>query len=400
MPTATCMSSEEFFATWKHSVSADFERDGVPANTGPWVTEVTKMSMNAEARVVALSDDNSLFAAAVGHEIHVYDLPTSQLVHTLQGHIGYKIENIEFQPSGRKIATDSSRMIPQKRVRQSLVRVWDLDALPKSLDNLGDAVEAAVTAASSTLSQNWSAEDLESANLQTEFAEIIAGGQAAVDLRNGRVVLGNLPSFESRAFSHDGRSLLYLPDRDSVAILDVDTNKERFRLSGHTGAVVWAETSPDDKVVATTSWGKTVRIWSMETGELIRLLEGATNQNWSGAFSPDGELIAAGAGDKMVRIWRVSTGELLHTLSGYTRWIRSLSFSPDGLHLAAGAAAGTLRVFDVRSGECEQSWQIDLEGPFAHSFLEVSRVQYTPRAVTSFSARPRGGCLGTGHQRI
>jgi len=386
MPAAapTCMSSADFFATWKHSLSADFQQDGVPAKSEPWVTETTKIPLNGEGEigVAVLSEDNSMLAAGVGHDIHVYDMATSQPLHTLRGHAGWKIGNLEFHPGGRKIVAGSSG---RTQKIESMVRVWDLDAPARPLDHLDDAVTAAVAAASSTLSQHWSVEDLESTNLQTEIAQIIASGQVAVDVRNGRVLLGTLPSFESRAFSHDGRSLLYLPDRKDVVVLDVDTLTERFRLSGHTDAVMWAETSPADKVVATSCWDKTVRIWSMETGDTIHVLEGATNQSWSGAFSPDGELLAAGAGDKMVRIWRVGTGELVHTLSGFSQWIRSLSFSPDGLHLAAGAAGGTLRVFDVNSGEGEQSWQIDVKTDrFAASFLEISRVQYTARGDLFF----------------
>ncbi|KAJ6476401.1 quinon protein alcohol dehydrogenase-like superfamily, partial [Mycena sanguinolenta] len=157
----------------------------------------------------------------------------------------------------------------------------------------------------------------------------------------------------SNSFSHDGRSLLCLSNMD-VVVLDSDTLTERFRIAGHADNIMWAETSPDDKVVATLSWDQTVRIWSMDSGEVIHVLTGATNQCWVGAFSPDGELIAIGAGDQMVCIWRVGTSELLCTLSGFNRWVRSLTFSPDGRHLAAGASGGTLRVFDIVAGGCEQ----------------------------------------------
>ncbi|KAJ7801569.1 quinon protein alcohol dehydrogenase-like superfamily [Mycena olivaceomarginata] len=315
MTSANCMSSADFFAAWKHSLSADFEQDGVPAKSDPWVTQAAKIATSDKTLVLALSDDSALLAAAVGHEIHVYEITTSELRHTLRGHAGSKIESLEFQPGGRKIVAGS---------------VWDLDAPAESgaVDYLDKAVEAAVSAASSTLSQHWSPEDLEAADLQTKFAEIVAGGQVAVDLRNG-------PRFCWDFACH-------------AVVLDVATLTERFRLSGHTDGIMWAETSPDDKVVATSSWDQTTRIWSMESGELIHILEGATNQSWVGAFSPDGALIASGSGDKIIRIWRVDTGELVHTLSGFTQWIRSLAFSPDGGHLAAGAAGGTLRVFDCR----------------------------------------------------
>ncbi|KAJ6542868.1 quinon protein alcohol dehydrogenase-like superfamily [Mycena capillaripes] len=379
----TGITSGEFYATWEHSPLADFHQNGVRAHSEPWVAEATKITLNDEARAAVLSDDGSLLAAGIGHEIHVYSMATSQLLHTFRGHAGHKIEDLEFQPGGRKLAAGATRSLPQKR--ESMVRVWDLDAPAQPLDHLDHATQRGVAAASSILMQHWSADDLASAKLQTEIAEIIAGGQVAVDVRNRRVVLGELFGFESRAFSPDGRSLLYRPDRNNVAVLDVDTLVERFRLSDHTDAVMWAEISPTNKVVATSSWDKTVRIWSMNSGELIRVLEGAMIQSWSGAWSSDGELIAAGAGDQRVRIWRVETGELLHTLTGFSQWIRSLAFSPDSLYLAGGAAGGTLRVLDVTSGAIEHSWQINLKGDHgATAFLEVNGVRYTSRGDLFF----------------
>jgi WD40 repeat protein len=246
------------------------------------------------------------------------------------------------------------------------------------------AASAAVTSASSILLKHWSEEDVKAANLQIDFAEIIFKAQIAVDVRNGLAFVGQLPHFRSRAFSHDGSSLLYLPDTTIVAVLDVHTLAERLRLVGHADEIMWAETSPNDKVVATSSWDRTVRIWSMKSGEILHILEGSAGQSWSGAFSPDGELVAAG--DKMVRIWRVDTGELLYTFSGFQGWVRTLAFSPDGLHLAAGSFGGTLKVFNVKSGETEQSWNIEPVNGHGGGFLEIRNMQYTSRGDLFFSS--------------
>ncbi|KAJ7648451.1 quinon protein alcohol dehydrogenase-like superfamily, partial [Mycena rosella] len=103
------------------------------------------------------------------------------------------------------------------------------------------------------------------------------------------------------------------------------------------------------------SGDKTVRIWSMDSGETLHIPEGARGQSWGGAWSADGALLAVGAGDRMVRIWNADAGDLLHTLSCESNsWVRSLSFSPGGQYLAAGAGGGTLRVFNVASGAVVQ----------------------------------------------
>ncbi|KAJ7801567.1 WD40-repeat-containing domain protein [Mycena olivaceomarginata] len=286
MTMITSRSSADFFAAWKHSLSADFQHDGVPAKSDPWLTQDSKIAMSDNALVLALNDDNALLAAAVGHDIHVYDMATSQLLHTLPGDAG------SSQKSGKMTY---------------MCRVWNLDA-PVASDRLDDAVKAAAIAASSTLSQYWPLSDLEAADLQTKFAEIAAGS-----MRNGASSWGlYLGTDRVRSATTAVRfSMSRTTPTSWVLDLDVATLRERLRLSGHTNSIMWAETSPDDMVVATSSWDKTTRIWSMESGELIHVLEGATMQSWAGAFSPDGALIASGSGDNIVRIWRVDTGELV-----------------------------------------------------------------------------------------
>ncbi|KAJ7874426.1 quinon protein alcohol dehydrogenase-like superfamily [Mycena leptocephala] len=380
-------SNIDFFANWKHSLSSDFQQDGVPAGSEPqWVTEVTKFDVDGKTRMVVLSADTTTLAVNVGDEmIQVYDTATSQLLHTLRGNAGYKVDILEFHPRGRRLAASYTRYSSQ--TRQALVRVWDLDAPTQSPEYLDDAAKAAVAAASSILLQHWSDEDLESAELQPQIDQVLLEAQAAVDVRNGRLLPGSLSSFDARAFNYDGRSLLYLPDRKIVAVVHVDADSltERFRLAGHTDAIMWAETSPGDKVVATSSWDRTVRIWSMGTGELLHILQGADNQSWAGAFSPDGDLIAAGAGDRTVRIWGVDSGQLLRTFSGFGGWIRSLAFAPDGLQLAAGSEGGTMMIIDLNSGERAQTWQVDITtNPSAKLFLEIVGVRYTSRGDLFF----------------
>ncbi|KAJ7804344.1 quinon protein alcohol dehydrogenase-like superfamily [Mycena olivaceomarginata] len=326
------ITAADFFSTWQHALSYNFQwGDLLPTSDPRWVSELKRIEIIGDGGgAVAVSPNVAWVATVAGGDIHVYDVVSSELVHSLQGHAGH-VRDLEFHPGGRKLASGSS---PIGYSRESLIRAWDLNDDDTHSTCCDDAASAAVTSASSILLKHWSEEDVKAANLQIDFAEIIFKAQIAVDVRNGLAFVGQLPHFQSRAFSHDGSSLLYLPDPTIVAVLDVHTLAERLRLVGHADEIMWAETSPNDKVVATSSWDRTVRIWSMKSGEILHILEGSAGQSWSGAFSPDGELVAAGSGDKMVRIWRVDTGELLYTFSGFQGWVRTLAFSPDGLHQA------------------------------------------------------------------
>ncbi|MFM6925937.1 MAG: caspase family protein [Ferruginibacter sp.] len=67
------------------------------------------------------------------------------------------------------------------------------------------------------------------------------------------------------------------------------------------------------------------------------------------AISSDNRLLASGSWDKTVKIWDIASGKELKTLGNYPSWIRSVAFSPDGKLLVTGANK-ELRVNDLSAG--------------------------------------------------
>ena len=76
------------------------------------------------------------------------------------------------------------------------------------------------------------------------------------------------------------------------------------------------------------------------------------------AFSPDGGLIATGTGEGLVRIWDVQSGEVLRTLEGHIYAVRYVLFSPDGTMIASGASDNTARVWQVSTGINQSVYRI------------------------------------------
>ena len=73
---------------------------------------------------------------------------------------------------------------------------------------------------------------------------------------------------------------------------------------------------------------------------------------WSVSFSPDSQILASGSFDTSIRLWNVQTGQCLNVLQGHTEAVFAIRFSPDDRTLASGSLDETIKLWDVSTGEC------------------------------------------------
>lgn len=101
----------------------------------------------------------------------------------------------------------------------------------------------------------------------------------------------------------------------------------RKPLLGHSDTVSAAAFSPDEKLVVTTGYDGTARIWDVASGSSLHILAGNGLLNRA-EFSPDGKLIVTASADHTARVWDVATGRSLLSLSEADS-VGSAAFSPD-----------------------------------------------------------------------
>jgi WD40 repeat protein len=94
-------------------------------------------------------------------------------------------------------------------------------------------------------------------------------------------------------------------------------------------------------------------------------------------FSPDSRKLASGSYDKTVRVWSVSTGQVEQTLDGHSGLVKSVAFSPDGRKLASGSYDNTVRVWNVGTGQVEQKLE-GHSGSVTNLLLLLSASKYHP----------------------
>lgn len=123
----------------------------------------------------------------------------------------------------------------------------------------------------------------------------------------------------------------------------------RRTLEGHAEAVKAIAISPDCQIVASGSYDRTIKLWSLRTGQLIHTLTGHTNRVTCIAISPDGEILASGSEDRTIGLWSLRTGQLLSTLTGHSDKIRHIAFNPKGQTLFS--IGSVIKLWAARTGK-------------------------------------------------
>lgn len=84
-----------------------------------------------------------------------------------------------------------------------------------------------------------------------------------------------------------------------------------------------------------------------------------TDSVLSVAISPDGRYLASGSGEAVVKLWDVQSGNLIRNFVGHSSWIQSVAFSQDGKYLLTGAWDGSAKLWEVLTGACLQTYAGD-----------------------------------------
>ena len=110
-----------------------------------------------------------------------------------------------------------------------------------------------------------------------------------------------------------------------IIILDAVTGVYMFVLSCHTDEVNSLTFSLDGTFLVSGSCDKTVNLWDIQTGGVIKTFYGHTGQVLSVSISQNCAVIASGSMDETIRLWNVQTGECCCVIDGHNDfpvWLR------------------------------------------------------------------------------
>ncbi|WP_414754347.1 ribosome assembly protein 4 [Anabaena sp. CCY 9910] len=155
----------------------------------------------------------------------------------------------------------------------------------------------------------------------------------------------------SVAFAPQKRQLASGSGDKTVKIWDINNGQLLKTLSGHSDSVISIAYSPNGQQLASGSGDKTIKIWDINSGKTLKTLSGHSDSVISIAYNPNKQQLASASDDKTVKIWDINSGKSLKTLSGHSHAVRSVTYSPDGKQLASASRDKTIKIWDINSGQ-------------------------------------------------
>ncbi|MFZ4813058.1 MAG: protein kinase domain-containing protein [Phototrophicaceae bacterium] len=258
----------------------------------------------APVNAAAFAGNGQLAATAGNNVITLWNPQTGSVIRTLEGHAA-KVNSIALTPDGTRLLSGAD---------DATLYLWD-------------------TA---------------SGELVLEYPDVL-GVVFSVDI-NGDGTIAVASTTDTPPDADNKR----LPDR-AIYIFDLVTGEliQKLQPEG-VGFVRAVAIQPSGGMLASASYdpnefGGTIRLWDVESGQLIRRLIGHTDVLTTLDFSPDGQTLLSGGWDRTVRQWDVNTGVQINRFNLHGDRITTVRFSPDGGYAlsASGRASGT--VIDTRA---------------------------------------------------
>lgn len=156
------------------------------------------------------------------------------------------------------------------------------------------------------------------------------------------------------SLQYDDKYIVVACDNHRIEVFDTNTAEKVRTLEGHEGGV-WAlqfkggEIHDPDRILVTGGCDRDVRVWNLESGELLHVLRG--HQSTIRCLKmKDKRIAVTGSRDTTMRVWDIQRGTLIHVLLGHQASVRCMEIH--GNTLVSGSYDSTARVWDLRTGRC------------------------------------------------
>ncbi|KRT80907.1 WD40 domain-containing protein, partial [Oryctes borbonicus] len=134
--------------------------------------------------------------------------------------------------------------------------------------------------------------------------------------------------------------------------LDADTNLYCSHTQvAHEKDINSVTVSPNNKMIATGSQDKTVKLWS-ENLEFFGALRGHKRGVWCVKFSPIDQVLLSSSADTTIKLWSIIDLNCLKTFESHEGSVLRIEFITSGMQFLSTDGNGLIKLFNVKTSEC------------------------------------------------
>jgi len=193
--------------------------------------------------------------------------------------------------------------------------------------------------------------------IDTRRQRLYSGGNDATvnrwDLKTNRLIDSHRPHkrrITSLAMSPDNTHLASGSNDGKIQVCRLDENNATHTFDFGHGWILDVAFAPDMSTVAGGGFEE-IRLWDMETGRLLHILEGHRGYVNAIAYSADGKYLVSGGEDGTVRCWDAAQGKEIRVIRGHTDTVTDVALSEDSRHLYSCSLDTSTRVWALESGQ-------------------------------------------------
>jgi WD40 repeat protein len=160
-------------------------------------------------------------------------------------------------------------------------------------------------------------------------------------------VISSLPSSIKKVVLNPEGTKFYATGYNKVFYCDLQKFKVEKSYKAHAAFI--ESVSIQNDLLATTSWrDKSILIWKRDGFKKQLAMKDSVWTDCS-TFSKDGKILITGDHANLIKLWDVNSGELITKFAGHTDWIYDLALSNDSKFLYSGSFDGSVRIWEMAS---------------------------------------------------
>lgn len=237
-----------------------------------------------------------------------------------------KLETVYLNLTEKLEASDSNISLIKSEMETLSKKVEDL--------NIGNQLTTSTT---DTPVTPQSIDHLESIDIGTYFARLAVfknlnyvatgynDGLQIYDLSTKQLVrsINTSRANDLKAFKEN--QLIQASDNGQIKIWNVETGELVKTLEGHTDEVVSIALNKDQSLMLSADWGSDqIKLWNMTNFQEIRTFTGHEGDVNCVIFNEAKNQVISGSDDQTIRIWNISDGSLVKVLTGPNFWVKTL----------------------------------------------------------------------------